>query len=80
MSLTGDLNAVYKVAYANGVGYLGGDALGALYAANGGWAGVSTGTGAATSTAAGSAPRVIESLPSRLPSARICAKSSPSAW
>ncbi|MDD2742323.1 MAG: hypothetical protein PHV02_08620 [Rhodocyclaceae bacterium] len=44
-----------SLAYANGVGYLGGDALGALYAANGGWAGVSTGTGAATSTAAGGA-------------------------
>lgn len=36
-----------SLAYANGVGMLGGDALGALYAANGGWAGVSAGAGAA---------------------------------
>lgn len=42
--------------YANGVGIAGGDSLGALIAANGNWAGVSTGasaTGAASGTASG---------------------------
>lgn len=42
-----------SLAYANTVGALGGDSLGALISANGGWAGVST--GAAAGTAAGSA-------------------------
>ena len=32
-----------SLAYANGVGMIGGDSLGALYAANGGWAGVEAG-------------------------------------
>ncbi len=41
-----------SLVYANGVGMAGGDAIGALYAANGGWAGVSTGA-AGSSTAAG---------------------------
>ena len=40
--------------YANGVGMVGGDSIGALYAANGGWAGVSTGSAATGSAAAGS--------------------------
>jgi len=38
--------------YANSVGALGGDALGALYSANGGWAGVSAGSSAAGGSAA----------------------------
>lgn len=41
--------------YANGVGFLGGDSLGALYAANGGWAGVGTGSGAAAGGGGGAA-------------------------
>ena len=37
-----------SLGYANAVGALGGDGLGALISANGGWAGVSTGAGALT--------------------------------
>ena len=44
-----------SLAVANGVGALGGDALGTLIAANGGWAGVSAGVGAAGAGAAGGA-------------------------
>ena len=43
-----------SLAYANAVGAIGGDSLGALIAANGGWSGVSTGA-AAGSAAGGSA-------------------------
>ncbi|MGB4064257.1 MAG: hypothetical protein WBK19_10570 [Azonexus sp.] len=39
--------------YANGVGMVGGDSLGALIAANGSWSGVSTGAAAGGSSAAG---------------------------
>lgn len=41
--------------YANGVGMVGGDSLGALIAANGSWSGVGTGAAAGGSTAGGSA-------------------------
>lgn len=44
-----------SLAYANAVGALGGDSLGALIAANGSWAGVSTGAAAAGSAGAASA-------------------------
>lgn len=45
-----------SLAYANMVGVAGGDSIGALYAANGGWAGVSAGTaGTAGSAGAGAA-------------------------
>jgi hypothetical protein len=40
-----------SLAYANAVGAFGGDSIGALYAANGGWAGVSAGAGGAGSAA-----------------------------
>lgn len=39
------------MAYANGVQYFGGDGIGALYSANGGWAGVNAGGGASTAGA-----------------------------
>jgi len=44
-----------SLAYANGVGVVGGDSMGALISANGGWSGVSTGTatGAAGASSAG---------------------------
>jgi phage-related minor tail protein len=41
-----------SLAYANGVGMIGGDSLGALYAANGGWAGVEAGGAAASAVGA----------------------------
>ncbi len=41
------------LAYANGVGAVGGDAIGALYTANGGWAGVSATGGGAVATGGG---------------------------
>ena len=44
-----------SLAYANAVGALGGDSLGALIAANGSWAGVSTGAAAAGSAGAATA-------------------------
>ncbi len=47
-----------SLAYANGVGALGGDALGALISANGSWAGVSAGAGAAGAAGAGAAAGV----------------------
>lgn len=42
-----------SLAYANAVGAMGGDSIGALYAANGGWAGVSTGAGTSAGSSAG---------------------------
>lgn len=44
-----------SMAYANMVGAAGGDSLGALYTANGGWSGVAAGSGAGASAGAGSA-------------------------
>ena len=44
----------YSLAYANGVNAVGGDGIGALYTANGGWAGVDAGAGAATGSSAAS--------------------------
>lgn len=53
-----------SLAYANGVGALGGDGLGALIAANGGWAGVSTGVGTAgAGAAAGSMATIGAAMP-----------------
>lgn len=42
-----------SLAYANGLGMVGGDSLGGLITANGGWAGVSSGAGAATGASFG---------------------------
>ena len=52
--------------YANGVGMVGGDSLGALIAANGSWAGVSAGAGAAsggTAAAAGAGTAASSAIP-----------------
>ncbi|HSV45071.1 MAG TPA: hypothetical protein VLJ58_04690, partial [Ramlibacter sp.] len=48
-----------SLTYANAVGAMGGDSLGALISANGGWSGVSAGAGAGASSSAASAIPII---------------------